>query len=579
MSIELASRRGMRSGEGELRGREQAIRPSLLYVLSLVGFAIVVASSFGHEVQVIPPEQPFGLLGMLPPAYWAGMGIMVLSLAMGFKRGTEGLFFFQSALIFLALWGAPSLFERFPSTWDSTMHYYSALETARNGVMPTDPAFAYAYNYPGFFVLVSSYIVMADPPALMFLRLYPMFAALFTVAAIYLFVRTYVPGADYRLAFLIAAFANVWLQFNFSPQSLGLAAGLLVFVCLEREGLTWRLAAIGLFTFIVVAHPTTLIFVLGAILLKEVAGRTYRLIVGRHRPIKWDRPWPLGAFILIWIGWLITGSASFSKGIIEFIMMRLSFIMYAGQSVAEQVAMRTSPENVLGAIYSQIRLGSVAMFAGATVLAIIVLLIYRKRSPRMVPSNILALFILPILIIPLDTLFFNGQLYDRGILYLMLAAPIIFVPLLIGRVGRYGRPILAALAVIIVVAASSTIFYQESLYVSSERSMAASEYLAERGPGTYVVGGYYPYFVWGDGPEGYERMKFNTAYGSEEHAETIDNLTTYYGRGAYMFDHTSELWHRQWGIHYMYLFYEEQAPVNYRVYDNGDHYVVYARGR
>ena len=570
----------MRSGEGEkVNGREQAIRPSLLYILSLVGFAIAVASSFGHQVQIIPTDAPFGLLGMLPPAYWAGMGIMVLSLALGFRHATAGVFFFQSATIFLALWGAPSLFEPFPSTWDSTMHYYSALEIARNGVMPTDPAFAYAFNYPGFFVLGSSYIVMADPPAILFIRAWSFFAALFTLAAIYLFVRTYVPDADYRLTFLIAAFANVWLQFNFSPQSLGLAAGLLIFVCLEREGMSWRLAAIGLFTFIVVAHPTTLMFVLGAIILKEVAGRTYRFIVGRHKPIKWDRPWPLGAFILIWIGWLITGSASFSRGIVEFIMLRLSYIMYAGQSVVEQVALRTSPENVLGALYSQIRLGSVALFAGATVLAILVLLYYRKRSPRIVPSNILALFILPILIVPLDTLFFNGQLYDRGILFMMLAAPIIFVPLLIGRAGKYGGPILAALAVLIVIAASTTIFYQESLYISSERSIAASEYLVDRGPGTYVVGGYYPYDVWGDTSEGYQRMKFNTAYGGDERAETIDNLTMYYGQGAYMFDHTSELWHRQWGIYYMYSFYEKQAPEHYRVYDNGDYYVIYARGR
>lgn len=569
----------MTSGEGAKLGeRERAIRPSLLYMLSLVGFAMVVASSIGHEVQVIPVDAPFGLFGMLPPAYWAGMAIMLLSLALGFRHGTESLFFFQSAVIFLALWGAPTFFERFPSTWDSTMHYYSSLEIARLGAMPIDPAFAYAFNYPGFFVLGSSYIVMADPPALLFLRYYSLFAALFTIAAIYLFVRTYVPGADHRLVFLIAAFANVWLQFNFSPQSLGLAAGLLIFVCLERDGMGWRLAALGLFTFIVVAHPTTLIFVLGAILLKEVAGRTYRLIVGHHKPIRWDRPWPLGAFILIWIGWLLTGSASFSRGIFEFITMRLSYILYAGQTVVEQVALRTSPENVLGAIYSQIRLGSVALFAGATMLAILVLLYYRKKAPRVVPSNILALFILPILIVPLDTLFFNGQLYDRGILYMMLVAPIIFVPLLIGRAGKYARPALTVLAVLIVAAAASTAFYQESLYVSNERSIAAAEYLSERGPGSYVVGGFYPYDVWSDTSEGYSRMKFNAAYGSDDHAETIDNMTLYYGRGGYLFDSTSELWHRQWGIHYMYSFYVAQIGDHYRVYDNGDHYVVFSRG-
>ena len=544
-----------------------------------MGFAIVVASSIGHEVQTIATDVPFGLLGLLPLSYWIGMLIMLTSLLIGFKHGTERLFFFQSLVIFLALWGAPTLFERFPSTWDTTMHYYSSLEIARQGTMPLSPEFSYAYNYPGFFVLGSSYIVMADPPAILFLRAWSLFAAFFTLASIYLFVRTYVPGFDYRLTFLIAAFANVWLQFNFSPQSLGLAAGLLIFVCLEREGIEWRLAALGLFTFIVLAHPTTLIFVLGAILLKEVAGRVYRIFVGRRKGVKKDRPWPLGAFILIWLGWLLTGSSSFSKGLAEFILMRLSYIMYAGQTVVTQVAMRTSPENVLGTIYPQIRLGSVVLFAGATILALIVLLYYRKKKPRVVPSNILALFILPILLVPLDTLFFNGQLYDRGLLFLMLVAPLIFVPLLILRAGRYIRPTLTIIAVLIVIAASSTIFYQESLYISSERSIAATDYLSNRGPDTYVVGGFYPYDVWSDTPEKYQRIKYNTAYGSDERPESIDNITQYFGRGGYLFDHTSELWYRQWGIYYMYSFYEEQARDNYRIYDNGDHYVIYSRGQ
>ncbi|NLK25666.1 MAG: hypothetical protein GX307_03700 [Euryarchaeota archaeon] len=562
-----------------MRRSEQAIRPSLLCFLSLIGFAIVIISSLGTDIQTISPGTPFGLLGVLPPGYWAGMGIMLLSLGLGFRHGSERLFFVQSALVFLALWGAPSLFEGFPSTWDSTMHYYSSLEIARGGTMPTDPEFSYAYNYPGFFVLAASYAVLSDPPALLFLQFYPLFAALLTVAAIYLFVRTYVPGADYRLAFLIAAFANVWLQFNFSPQSLGLAAGLLIFVCLEREGIAWRLAAIGLFTFIVLAHPTTLVFVLGAILLKEVVGRIYRMVVARHRPIRWDRPWPIGAFLLIWLGWLITGSASFSHDLFEFIMLRLSYIMYAGQTMVQQVTMRTSPENVLGPEYSQIRLLAVALFVGAALLAMLLYLFTRKRSPAPIPKNILALFIVPFIIVPLDTLFFNGQLYDRGLLYIMLIAPIIFVPLLIGRVHRYIRPVLTVVAVLIVVAVASTAFYQESLYVSSERSIAASDYLAQMGPETYVVGGYYPYDVWSDVPEGYTRIKYNTAYGSEARADSIDNLTIYFGRGAYMFDHTSELWYRQWGIYYMYSFYEGQAASHYRVYDNGDYHVIFSRGR
>lgn len=548
-----------------------------LYALSLIGFAVVVASSLGHQVQEIPTSAPFGLLGMLPIGYWAGLAIMLMSLALGLRDGNETLFFTQTALLFLSLWGAPSFFESYPSTWDSYMHYYSSVEIARSGAVPLDPNFAYAFNYPGFFVLSASYTLLGEPPALAFIRFYPLFAALVTIAAIYLFVRTYVPGTDYRLAFVIAAFANVWLQFNFSPQSLGLAAGLLVFVCLEREGLEWRLAAIGLFVFIVVAHPTTLVFVLGAVALKEIVGRFYRFVIARHRPIRWDRPWPIGAFILIWVAWLITGASSFSSNLAVFIWERLQYLGYVGEQVANQWQMRASPENILGPLYPQMRTAAVGLFIVATLVSLIIYLYVRKRSPAVFPKNILALFLLPFFIVPLDALFFNGQLYDRGILYLVLVAPIIFVPMFIGRAKPRLKVVLTAVALVVVVMAASTVFYQESLYISNDQSIAASTYMAEEVPPTYVVGGYYPYDVWSLEPEEYSRLKFNTAWGSN--GESIANLTTYYGSGSYLFDETTELWYRQWGVRFMYDYYVDQAADYYRVYDNGAYWAAFSPRR
>jgi hypothetical protein len=86
-----------------------------------------------------------------------------------------------------------------------------------------------------------------------------------------------------------------------------------------------------------------------------------------------------------------------------------------------------------------------------------------------------------------------------------------------------------------------------------------------------VVGGYYPYKVWGSSGEDYQRLKYSTVY-----PEPPRNLSANLGPGTYVFDDTSELWYRQWGIRNMYDYYADQAASNYKVYDNGNYWVMYA---
>jgi len=555
-----------------LKKANNRIRPAFLYLLSLTGLAICIASSIGHEFQSVPVGTPFGLWGVLPLPYWIGIGVMALGMFIGMRQGSETVFFLQTLMLFVAMWGAPALFEKYPTIFDSYMHYYSAVDIARNGFVSSAAAFEYSYNYPGFFALAASYILLGNPPELLFLKLWPLFVAAFTLAAMYLFTRTYVPGLDYRMAFLIVAFVNVWLQFNFSPQSIGLAIGLLIFVCLEREGRAWKFTAVALFSFLVLAHPTTMIFVLGAVFLREVMVRLHRFFMARDRPMRKEKAWPVGAFLLIFLGWYITGAGEFTLNLSKFIAERVQYLGYMGETMQDQIVMRTSADNILGTLYPQIRTLAVGLFGLLTLIAFIVFWYNRRKSTAVgLPKNILPLFFIPLIIIPLDTLFFNGQLYDRGLLYIMLVAPIIFVPILMGKGRRIARPALAAVVAVAVVLVASTLFYQESLYTSSDESMAVSEYLANGVPPTYVVGGYYPYKVWGSSGEDYQRLKYSTVY-----PEPPRNLSANLGPGTYVFDDTSELWYRQWGIRNMYDYYADQAASNYKVYDNGNYWVMYA---
>ncbi len=362
-----------------MSGHEQRIRPIFLYLLSFIGFATVIFSSIGSNIESIPVDLPLGLFNLLPIGYWAGLAIMLISLGFGMKNRSEGLFLVQALLIFVALWGASSLFQQIPPVWDNYTHYYYSEQIALSGFVSSSSTFAYSFNYPGYYALIASFIVMAQPSALLVLKLYPLFAAALTISAIYLFVRTYIPKIGYREAFLIAAFANVWFQFNVSPQSIGFAVGLLILVCLEREGINWRAMALLLFAFIVVAHPTTVIFILGAVVLKEVIGRSWRYLSKNKRPEALDKPWPIGYLLLIWLGWYFTGAISYSGSLISFFEARLGDFFSIGTSVSSTIQTR-SAGNIFGAFASDIRTLTLVVFILLAIIAIIVYLVYRKEK-------------------------------------------------------------------------------------------------------------------------------------------------------------------------------------------------------
>ena len=501
------------------------------------------------------------------------MAILVGSLVIGIRNGKESVFFVQALLLFLALWGAPSFFERYPDIWDSYMHYYYSLQIVKTGMVSTDPTLSYSYNFPGFYVVGASFAVVGSPQALNFLRYYPLFASAFTFMALYLFVRTYVPTADYKITFLAVAFVNVWFQFHYSPESMGLAVGLLVFVCLEREGRAWRLAAVSFFAFIVIAHPTTVIFVLGAVALKEVLERMYRWFVSRKHAVKVEKPWPLSIFVLIFLGWTFTGAATYSQGITQFIAARISDLTNVGSSVSTQVSQRTG-HNVFS-YAPQIRTGSLGLFVLLAVIAFGIYLIIKKKKIATLPKNILPLFIVPFLLVPLDTTVFNGQIYDRALLYLMIITPMIFVPIIIGLAPRYIKPVLVIILILVVAACMSTIYYQESLYIVGQQSIETTDFLTGHMPEkSFVVGGgFYPYDVWNGGSEQFSRIVYDSAW-----PNTMSNLTSWYGPGAIEFDSTGQLWYTQWGITAFYDLYLNQTMGLDKVYDNGQSWVVYDPG-
>jgi hypothetical protein len=547
------------------------IRSSFLALLALVGFAVVVSSSIGQDIEWISPENQFGLLQIVPPAYWLGLSLIVLSILLGIRNGNENLFFVQALLLFVSIWGASSFFEPYPSIPDTYIHYQTVESIIRTGSTEVG-IYTYGSNYPGFFLLTAHYTLLGNPSVLTFLRFYPIFAAALTLLALCLFVRCYAPRLHYRYALLICVLANVWIQVHFSPQSLGFAAGILVFVFLEREGLEWLLAAVAVFSFIVVSHPTTVIFLIGAMVLREAALRTYRLLK-RRAPLKIERPWPISIFLLIWVSWLFTGAMSYSDLLADTLSQRFGDIALLPGAAAETISLRTGGN--LFPIPPLIRTATIGALVVLSFLSILFFIVKRKKVDQRLPANVLALFALPFIVVPLDIVLFNGQFYDRGFLFLVLGGSIIATLLIMGAMKGVLRALIAASVIIMVGASMTTTYYEESLYVMSGESLSASDFLDSHiANSSFVLGGIYPEHVWGDSPPSeFLKLKLATMY-----PQTYGNVSSRLSSAsALVFDRSSELWHRQYAIMGIYKYYLKETANLTRVYDSGA-YMIYSGG-
>ncbi len=546
------------------------VRPVFLLLLSVAGFLVVLSSSIGSHIESIPTSNQFGLLQMLPPMYWVGIGTMAIALALGMRAPNHIVFFAQAMLLYIAIWSATSLFESYASVWDAYNHYQSAQNIIRIGHLSSDFSFTYENNYPGLFMLTAAFSILAQPDPFSFLRFYSLFASAITLLAIYLFARTYFPGLDHRLAVVLAMMADVWVQVAFSPQSVGLVAGLLVFVFLEKEGREWQALAIVSFAFVVISHPTSTIFVVGGLVSREIF-----VTIRKHwRPLKGineHKHLIVGVMMIFWIFWLLTEARPDFQPLLTDMYHRLSYLINVTESVSGTVGSRTGGNLWPYAPY--IRLATVGVFSLMALVAIALGFRKRFRNER-IPTALLVLFIVPFFFIPLDVILLNSQLYDRGILFLILSSSVI---LIFGfKYVSSIKPLrLAAIAIALMMAAAcwSTVYYQESLNVVSHETIDASHFLADRLPtNTTVIGGRLVVPVWQAGIQEYSWHQYYV------YNETpLGNLTNQQGMSvAVVFDHSSDLWGFQYG-NASQVFYENKTRINNnnKVYDNGNYWVIY----
>src|SRR5712692_9449685 len=154
-----------------LTGGRRTDKIGLTVGFAVAGVLVILYAARTSPVLSIPTTAQFGLLQVLPPLYWLGLGLLALSLALAARSHRDLLFVIAGAVLLGIFAATPGLFEPNPPVWDAYAHYAAAEGMIRIGRIPTDPA-AYAANWPGFFLITASAGLLGGLQPLEFLGIF-----------------------------------------------------------------------------------------------------------------------------------------------------------------------------------------------------------------------------------------------------------------------------------------------------------------------------------------------------------------------------------------------------------------------
>jgi len=418
---------------------------SLIFFVLGVGLCLL---SIKPSINYVPLNFQFGLMQMLPIAYFVGIGFCITSILISFKSDSDKFFFVKTLLLGLLVWNIPSMFLSNPYHWDSYLHFFESSPLATTGHIPlvnSDPSgvfIDYPINYPGFSIWLDTLrpvlnlagpISSSNVEIMPLIRFYPLFSGTLTFIALFLFFKTYLSSVNYRLAMVFAILANSYLQLHLSPESLGFVMGLLVLVTLERSGLKWKIISTVLFGFIIISHPTTLVIVLTFLVVRGLLTAVFS-----GKPIKFSNLFksPVFLFVIMWLSWLTLFATSNQHEIVNGIIGGSKNILSIPSIIAQQFAHKTTAEVT---VYPQlIRFFVLAVFGVMSIAYLFFGWLMKWRSTEKHFYTYIAFILAPVLLTLADVLFRNGVLgasiFDRFLSFFLIASSILSV-LLLERLG------------------------------------------------------------------------------------------------------------------------------------------------
>lgn len=536
---------------------------------ALAGLLIVLAASLTTRILEIPVTAQFGLLQILPPTYWVGLGLIAFALGLSISRRSEAVTLLTGALFFAVFAVTPALFEPNPPVWDAYLHFVNAQEISRLGRLPTATT-DYAADWPGFFVITWACSVVSAVAPRTILILYPPLTSAATFVSLFLFLRSAFPRGPALLGSVLGSLLNVWAQFHVSPQSLGLFLTFLVLATVWERELAVRTASAFLFLGLVVTHPTSTIYLLmffavDAVLrqLRWPRRRGIRVRAADERRFAHNPAVPFG---VVWLGWLFFQASGSSATAKAAILLRIGSILTVPEQTARLAAARTG-ENLF-ALPPLVRLAALGLVGGIVLLALLfVTLRARSSTARFLWGIIIGLGAIAVA----DIVLFGGQYYDRSLMFFAAIGPTVGLATFRGR--SFPRPIPHLVIAVLVVAAAgaaSTAYYQESLYFVSDQSIATSVFLERTPPDSVLLDGLFPAPIW-LAPQDRtpsEDVGFYVFY-PRDFLDIAGSSATYA-----IFDPTAKLWYLQYRGVAVYEFYEHNATSFSRIYDNGRSVVV-----
>lgn len=488
-------------------------RSKLSLALFFIGLAISIASCAGYSINYIPPTYQFGLFQMLPSLFWFGFALCLISIMEGIRRDGERIFIIKSMLFCLLMWNITTLFVQNPYFWDSYSHAFEAMPIMLSGHVPvvsgTLPEIFkyYPAEFPGYHILLTSILQIINVPVISFAKFYPIFSTLVTFLAVLLFFKTFLPSANYRWALLISVLANVYMQFHVSPQSMGLVAGILILVALEKPGLRWKSIAILLFAFVVVSHPTTAFILLPIVvlawLLRAALRRDVRALVDLA-PV----------FVAMWLVWTLVHATTLEQTMVGLAAAPGGATEVTGIFFLDRL-IGTAGERLEGIFYlaPSIRFAVLALFGLGSAYYLVTQWLSRVGRKDINLPIYTAFIIAPVVMTLLDVAFLQiGQLHDRYFLFFLLASPILLVKLAerekvlsTADIGQgttiqtggarmkwrclFGWKVILPVVVLLALVNFTTTYYQSSLFVSSEETVYASDFLNGDCASSQMIGG------------------------------------------------------------------------------------------
>ena len=530
----------------------------------------MAAASLSTRVVNFPLSAQFGLLQLLPPTYWIGMGFLGLATVLALRERSDALILGTGVLLIAVIAGTPSLFEANPRYWDSYLHLGQGLSIQATGHLPVEDIAQYSANWPGTFLFDAILLETSGIPPLVLLMVYPFLAGGITFGAMFVFLRSTFPRSIAGMAAILSSLLAVWAQYHLSPQSLGFVLMLLILATMWRPEGRWRALSATLFVGLVVSHPTSTLVLLSVLVVLTIFGLLpFRKSPEAKRETRTVRRVTF-TYGTTWFAWLYFHATGSSQAAETAIVTRIGKLISLPEATLNLATARTV-EN-LYTLAPLIRLGSLALFGLLSLPALFLLL--RRPESRPLGRFVFAGLLGPSVIAGADILGFGGQFYDRPLLFFSTLLPAICLTAFRGvRMPKIAFRGIVAVLVAASLASASTVYYQEAFNNVTDQAIATSQFLERVPSKSVVLDGAFPQPVWI--PPGSQ-----THYGLSDFVHTyptpLQNIT---GTPTYaVFDPTAQLWYRQWRGNNIYRFYDTERPSLTRIYDNGKGVIYLAGG-